>query len=236
MLEQQLLNSEAEREVGRVYARRVAELAAKLRDVEASLEADRSAQREKIRQLQAQPADDSALLTARRALAALPRDAAAARETWTRAMQDCLERARPLAGMSPHAQPCAGDPQGSPEEQAAFELSRRNFLALMFCLMVCTAGLPHLLTRFYTTPTVLGIFWHRTSRHAATVGMLSGLAMTVYYMVINAPPVRLALGLQGSCLWFGIQPVSAGVFGVLAGFAAVILLSLLPLPRAVARR
>ncbi len=423
VLEQQLLNSDAEREVGRVYARRAAELAAKLRDVEASLEADRSAQREKIRQLQAQPADDSALLSARRALAALPRDAAAARETWTRAMQDCLERARPLAGMSLHAQPFAGDPQGSPEEQAAFELSRLNFLALMFCLMVGTAGLPHLLTRFYTTPTVaqarssvawslffiailyvsapalavlvkfevmshlvgqpfdalpawiaqwarvdstlisvddvngdgilqfaelrigadivmlatpelgglpyvvsglvaagglaaalstadgllltignalahdmfyqggtdrpgaarrvmlskfalllvalvaayvaaqrpanilylvaasfslaaaafvpamvLGIFWHRTSHHAATVGMLSGLGVTVYYMVINAPPVRSALGLQGSGLWFGIQPVSAGVFGVLSGFAAVILLSLLPLPRAAAQR
>ena len=58
--------------------------------------------------------------------------------------------------------------------------------------------------------------------------MLSGLGMTVYYMVINAPPVRSALGLQGSGLWFGIQPVSAGVFGVLSGFAVVILISLLP--------
>jgi cation/acetate symporter len=29
-----------------------------------------------------------------------------------------------------------------------------NFLALSFCLMVCTAGLPHILTRYYTTPSV----------------------------------------------------------------------------------
>jgi cation/acetate symporter len=29
-----------------------------------------------------------------------------------------------------------------------------NFLALMFCLMVGTAGLPHILTRYYTTPSV----------------------------------------------------------------------------------
>jgi cation/acetate symporter len=29
-----------------------------------------------------------------------------------------------------------------------------NFLALTFCLMVGTAGLPHILTRFYTTPSV----------------------------------------------------------------------------------
>src|SRR3990167_2231553 len=34
--------------------------------------------------------------------------------------------------------------------------SRRNFLALMFCLMVGTAGLPHLLTRYYTSPTLAG--------------------------------------------------------------------------------
>ncbi len=29
-----------------------------------------------------------------------------------------------------------------------------NFLALTFCLMVGTAGLPHILTRYYTTPSV----------------------------------------------------------------------------------
>src|SRR6185436_8259529 len=29
-----------------------------------------------------------------------------------------------------------------------------NFLALTFCLMVGTAGLPHILTRYYTAPSV----------------------------------------------------------------------------------
>jgi cation/acetate symporter len=29
-----------------------------------------------------------------------------------------------------------------------------NFLALLFCLMIGTAGLPHILTRYYTTPSV----------------------------------------------------------------------------------
>jgi cation/acetate symporter len=29
-----------------------------------------------------------------------------------------------------------------------------NFLALTFCLMVGTAGLPHILARYYTTPSV----------------------------------------------------------------------------------
>ncbi|WP_170201031.1 VC_2705 family sodium/solute symporter, partial [Ideonella azotifigens] len=48
----------------------------------------------------------------------------------------------------------AGDPDGTPEQQHAFEASRRNFLALVFCLMLGTAGLPHILTRSYTTPSV----------------------------------------------------------------------------------
>ena len=48
----------------------------------------------------------------------------------------------------------AGDPQGSASKQTAFDLSRRNFLALVFCLMLGTAGLPHILMRCYTTPTV----------------------------------------------------------------------------------
>ena len=67
-------------------------------------------------------------------------------------MRESYERARPLGGLPPHSQPFAGDPDGTPAEQAAFSDSRRNFLALMFCLMVGTAGLPHLLTRYYTTP------------------------------------------------------------------------------------
>jgi cation/acetate symporter len=74
---------------------------------------------------------------------------------------------------------------------------------------------------------VLGIFWRRTTRQAAIAGMLVGLGLTVYYMVANAPAVRAVLGLNGSGLWFGIHPVSAGVFGVSAGVAVIVLLSLL---------
>jgi cation/acetate symporter len=33
-------------------------------------------------------------------------------------------------------------------------VSRRNFLALIFCLMVGTAALPHILMRYYTVPSV----------------------------------------------------------------------------------
>ncbi len=49
------------------------------------------------------------------------------------------------------------------KDDAARDVSRRNFLALVFCLMVGTAALPHILMRYYTTPSV---------RQAREVGVL----------------------------------------------------------------
>jgi cation/acetate symporter len=44
-------------------------------------------------------------------------------------------------------------------------------------------------------------------------------------MLINMAPVRTLLSLQGPGLWFEIDPVSAGVFGVGAGLLVTIVLS-----------
>lgn len=77
---------------------------------------------------------------------------------------------------------------------------------------------------------VLGIFWRRTTRLAAVTGMVAGLGLTIYYMAVNAAALRSVLGLSGTGLWFDIQPVSAGVFGVLAGFVVTVLVSLLSRP------
>jgi cation/acetate symporter len=44
-------------------------------------------------------------------------------------------------------------------------------------------------------------------------------------MVVNLPVVRAMLGLSGDGLWWGIQPVSAGVFGVAAGLATTVFVS-----------
>jgi cation/acetate symporter len=74
---------------------------------------------------------------------------------------------------------------------------------------------------------VLGIFWRGTTRLGAVGGMLAGLGVTIYYMAINIPGVRTALGLSGEGLWWGIQPVSAGVFGVAAGLVVAVVVSLL---------
>jgi cation/acetate symporter len=153
-LEKTLVDSPAEKQVQAEFLRRAEQYRQWLADPETSLRRERSAAQERIRQLKAQNADSERIVAATRAYAAMPRDVATARELWTRAMNESIARSRPLGGMAPHGRAFEGDPDGTPEQQQAFERSRWNFLALIFCLMVGTAGLPHLLTRFYTTPTV----------------------------------------------------------------------------------
>ncbi len=153
-LETQLIATPAEQQVQAHFARRARDYAERLQDPAAALARERGRLEERIRALKAQGADFSLTMQARRELAALPRDADSARELWSRAMQEAEERARPLGGLPRHGQAFAGDPDGTPQERAEFDTSRLNFLALMFCLMVGAASLPHLLTRYYTTPSV----------------------------------------------------------------------------------
>ena len=413
-LEDRLIASPAEQAVIQEYARRANAYEAKLLDIEGSLAEDHKAAQLKLRQLNLQRADASIIFAATRELAALPKDVNTAKERWTAAMHDYIDRAKPLAGMSRHAQPFAGDPDGTPLERREFNASRLNFLALMFCLMIGTAGLPHLLTRYYTTPSVaeartsvawslffiallylsapalavlvkfeimsnlvglnfenlptwmaqwskvdpslisvsdvngdgilqfaelrlgadivmlatpelgglpyvvsglvaagglaaalstadgllltignalahdvykpknagnhgnlhrvmlskftlllvaliaayvasqrpaailslvaasfslagaafvpamvMGIYWKRTSRQGAVCGMLLGLGVTLYYMIVHSTTVQTAFSWSGHDLWFDIQPISAGVFGVPAGFLAIWVVSLM---------
>lgn len=153
-LEKALIDSPAEKQVRAEYLRRAGQYQAWLADIDHALQRERAAARERIRALKNQNADSARIVAANRELAALPRDVDAARDLWTRAMHESHERSKPLGGLQPHGQPFAGNPDGTPAEREAFDVSRLNFLALVFCLMVGTAGLPHLLTRFYTTPTV----------------------------------------------------------------------------------
>jgi len=155
-LEVQLLASPAEAQVVAVYLQRARDYEARLQNVEHALEEERRAIEDRIRKLRSHNADVGLIIAASRELAALPRDAAVARERWTRLMRENYARAQPLGGLPPHSQAFAGYPDGTPEEQQAYSDSRRNFLALMFCLMVGTAGMPHLLTRYYTAPSVAG--------------------------------------------------------------------------------
>ena len=70
---------------------------------------------------------------------------------------------------------------------------------------------------------VLGIFWRRATRQGAVAGMLVGLGLTLYYLI--------GVKFMDMDKWWGIGDVSAGVFGIPAGFATIVLISLLtPMP------
>jgi cation/acetate symporter len=77
---------------------------------------------------------------------------------------------------------------------------------------------------------VLGIFWKRANKWGATLGMLAGIGVTVYYMVTTQPWMRGLFGVTSPIadhIWWDIQPISAGIFGVPLGFAVIIIVSLL---------
>ena len=152
--EAELLKDPKELEVIAVFKERADALGAKLKDIPAALAADKAAAAKKVADLKAANAPAADLAAAEKALAAVPADEAAAKAAWTKAKAANEARAKPLAGMPRHAAQFTGDPNGDEKAKAAYDTSRRNFLALIFCLMVGTAALPHILMRFYTTPSV----------------------------------------------------------------------------------
>jgi len=152
--EKALREDPKEKEVIAIFKARADEMDAKLKDVKGALEADRAAATKKIEDLKAANAPAADVNAAEKALAGLPKDEEAAKKAWTAAKTAAAARTAPLAGMPAHAQQFAGDPKGDEKAQKAYETSRRNFLALVFCLMVGTAALPHILMRYYTTPSV----------------------------------------------------------------------------------
>ncbi|PMS33853.1 cation/acetate symporter [Trinickia symbiotica] len=76
---------------------------------------------------------------------------------------------------------------------------------------------------------VLGVFWKRTTQLGAVAGMVAGLGVCLYYIVSTHPFFAQLTGVAGA-RWFGIEPISSGVFGVPAGFVTAIVVSLLDRP------
>ena len=186
--EKELLADPKEQAVVAAFAARARATERNLADVPTALAAERESAQRTLVELKQGNAPLAQIQAAERSLRALPYSIEAARDAWTRSRDADLARAKPLGGMPPHAQPFAGDPHGSPAERSTFDESRRNFLALVFCLVVGTAALPHLLARSYTTPTV------RQARESVTWSVLfiltlyltaPALAVLVKYEVFN---------------------------------------------------
>ena len=153
--EKQLIDDPKEKEVIAIFKKQADDLGAKLKDVPAALAADKAAATAKLADLKAANAPVADIEAAEKALAAVPANDAAAKAAWT-AAKAAAEGTRQAAGRHAARMPqqFAGDPNGDAAAQKTFDESRRNFLALVFCLMVGTAALPHILMRYYTTPSV----------------------------------------------------------------------------------
>lgn len=75
---------------------------------------------------------------------------------------------------------------------------------------------------------LLGLHWRRMSRAGALLAMMSGMAMSTYYIFINHPWVQARLGLSPeSTGWWGLEAYSAAVFAVPLGLLAGVMGSLL---------
>ncbi len=121
----------------------------------AFLTAEKGKLEAKVAELKAAAAPDAkAIAAAEKAVADYPADADTAKKAWTAAKAGNTGRAAPVKA---HAEAF------SAKDDAARAVAKKNFLALIFCLMVGTAALPHILMRFYTTPSVKearrSVFW-----------------------------------------------------------------------------
>jgi cation/acetate symporter len=152
--EKELAVDPKELQVREIFRQRSEAFTEKLKHPATSLAADKQVASKRVEILKASNASVTEISAAGKTLAALPRDDAAARKAWTAARAAADIKTQPLNGMPAHAAQFSGDPDGTPREKELYDTSRRNFLALIFCLMVGTAALPHILMRYYTVPTV----------------------------------------------------------------------------------
>jgi cation/acetate symporter len=143
-----------ELEVIQIFKDRAAAADAKLKDVPKAMADGKEAAEKKLADLRASNGALADVQAAEKALAALPKTEADAKKQYAADKTAAEARAKPLGGMPSHGLAFAGDPNGDEKAQKAYRDSRNNFLALVFCLMVGTAALPHILMRYYTTPSV----------------------------------------------------------------------------------
>jgi len=132
-------------EVRTIFKDRAASADAKLKDPAAAYAADKAAAEKKAADVKRdKKATPEAVAAAEKSLANFPKDEATAKKAWEKDKGLAARAAPPR----PHAEAFPG------KDEAAKNTARLNFLALILCLMVGTAALPHILMRYYTTPSV----------------------------------------------------------------------------------
>ncbi|MES2536591.1 MAG: sodium:solute symporter family protein [Pseudomonadota bacterium] len=152
--EKELASDPREQQVRAVFRQRADDYETMLKKLPRSWEDGRNEAQQRVEELKSGNASLIDIKTAVRALAAYPKDINDARRVWTEARASNLARAAPVTS---HTTPFPG------KDEASSDAKRNNFLALVLCLMMGTAALPHILVRYYTTPSVsqtrVSVFW-----------------------------------------------------------------------------
>jgi cation/acetate symporter len=151
--ETQLLSDPKELEVRRIFGERAVAAEVRLKGLPASFDAGKAEVQKTLDEAKAGTVTADVVTAAQKAVDAYPRDTAAAKIAWTKE-----------AALKARAGPPLRHAEAFPaKDEVSRDIARKNFLALIFCLMLGTAALPHILMRYYTTPSVRearnSVFW-----------------------------------------------------------------------------
>jgi cation/acetate symporter len=153
-LENRIASDPVDAEVRRLFRERSDVYAARIAGLPQSLVDERRRLAEEIDTLKNSNVAMRDVFALERQRRELPKTPDAAHSYWSSLQQQAAERGSELVH---HAEPYPG------RTEAERNASRTNFIALVFCLMIGTAALPHMLMRYYTTPSVRearsSVFW-----------------------------------------------------------------------------
>ncbi len=151
--EKVLTNDPKEIEVRNIFKARADAANANLKDPAAAYTKGKADLEQAAGKLKADNAPADQVAAAQKAVESYPKDVDAAKGQWNKDKGLAARAAPP----KPHAQPFPG------KDEAAQNIARNNFLGIVFCMMFGTAALPHILMRYYTTPSVRqarqSVFW-----------------------------------------------------------------------------
>ncbi|MGH6891591.1 MAG: VC_2705 family sodium/solute symporter, partial [Dongiaceae bacterium] len=152
-LEKKITADPKEQEVRKTFAVRAAAGKAALADQDKAYAEGKAKVEKALADAKASNAPADKIAAAEKAVAGYPKDVVAARSIWNREA-GLIAR---TGGPRPHAQAFPG------KDEAAQNVARWNFIGIVFCMMFGTAALPHILMRYYTTPSVqearVSVFW-----------------------------------------------------------------------------
>src|SRR3989442_4706357 len=152
-VEKKITNDPKEQEVRQIFGDLAAVARAALASPDKAYAEGKAAVEKNLADLKAAAAPAEKIAEPERAVAAYPVNVNAAQ------VHRRLEagRASRAAPPRPHAEAFPG------KDEAARNTGRLNFIGIVFCMMFGTAALPHILMRYYTTPSVqqarVSVFW-----------------------------------------------------------------------------